>query len=540
MANRLEIIISAADKASATLRKIQQSTERFLKPLERTKQSFKTFGRALGVDELGKSLVHAGDAASDVGEKFRRLAEPIAALTGIGGFAAAAEAVKGFAESSERLTNVAAAIGAPVAKLQALEGAARLAGVGTEALDGSLASLGRTLQDASAGRNVEAFYLMDRIGLRLHRTKSGAVDAARALKDLSKYLSSAKVAGNPQVQAMVASHFGVEQLMPLLRRGPGAIDELMAQAQRSSGISGEAIERGNRFAETLHGLTESALGLRSAIGDKLIPAVSPMLEQLTKWIDANKQLIATRMGEMASGLAAALTQVNWGKIGKDIEGIAGAAARVATAVGGWGNAMLGLFAIMNAGTLWKVGKAVWFVGEAFGGVALRSVALFGATLASSVIGAAPAAVAALATIRTAALGLGASLSASGLIAATGGVAAAGAIGLGLGALANTGISKGLTKLTGRDASLGTWLYDLTHGDGSGARPAAGPMSPTPLARASTSQAASGNALPAPVAAAQAMRIELYIPNGSPDMRVRTNAPDNVIVDLHLGYAMPTP
>jgi TP901 family phage tail tape measure protein len=53
--------------------------------------------------------------------------------------------------------------------------------------------------------------------------------------------------------------------------------------------------------------------------------------------------------------------------------------------------------------------------------------------------------------------------ASGMVAATGMVLAAGAAGYGVGKLIDRGISKGIQAGTGqKDASLGTWLYDLTH------------------------------------------------------------------------------
>lgn len=59
---------------------------------------------------------------------------------------------------------------------------------------------------------------------------------------------------------------------------------------------------------------------------------------------------------------------------------------------------------------------------------------------------------------------GAARGAGGLALRAAPLVAAGAFGYGVGSYLNEGISWGISKLTSKDSSLGTWLYDLTHDD----------------------------------------------------------------------------
>ena len=52
MANPFTITITAVDKATATVRKVNQSMARLTSPVRDLKQSFGSLGRELGIDKV--------------------------------------------------------------------------------------------------------------------------------------------------------------------------------------------------------------------------------------------------------------------------------------------------------------------------------------------------------------------------------------------------------------------------------------------------------------------------------------------------------
>ena len=73
-----------------------------------------------------------------------------------------------------------------------------------------------------------------------------------------------------------------------------------------------------------------------------------------------------------------------------------------------------------------------------------------------------------------------------------GVLAAGAVGYGVGTVAAKGIDAGLSKLTGSETSLGSWLYDKFNGD-TGEQNKATPMGPERIAQLKAQNLAKANA-----------------------------------------------
>src|SRR5207245_4911439 len=83
-------------------------------------------------------------------------------------------------------------LGVSTSDLQSLRGAAEIAGVSSSDLTGGLKSLGDTMQDALYGRNQQALAVLNKLGVGIHRTSSGAIDSTRAFNDLATAISNVK------------------------------------------------------------------------------------------------------------------------------------------------------------------------------------------------------------------------------------------------------------------------------------------------------------------------------------------------------------
>jgi hypothetical protein len=363
VANNFQIIISAVDRATATFRKVNAGMEKLTRPTRELKNRFAEFGKEasqfakyMGLDKVGKSLGRVANAAGDVARKMLSIAPPLAAIASLGTIAGIAELALSWGHVGTEIANTASVLGISTTNLQEFRGAARLAGLSAEDMTGGLRALGTTLEDATYGRNQQALVMMNKFGISLHRTKSGAVDATRALRDVANAIVAQ--GGNVQAQGIVARAFGVEQLLPLLQKGSRGIDQFVAQAKKLGLAMGpDQIASAQEYANRMVALDLVLDNLKNTIGNALIPVLQPLIEQFTKWAIANKDVIATKVQEFVKALTVELpkfiTNVN----------------NVVTSLGGWKTIAIGLGLIMagpllssvvslGAGLI-KLGALVW-------------------------------------------------------------------------------------------------------------------------------------------------------------------------------------
>src|SRR5260364_37191 len=307
-----KIVITAVDKATATVHKINQSFDRLTRPIRRLNRSIKALGRASGFDRLGIALRFVTRTARDLAGQLRSIAAPMLAL----------------------------------------RGAAQAAGLSAQALDGGLKSLGESLEDALHGRNARALVTLNRLGIGIHKTAAGAIDTKRALLDLSSVIAQIK---SPQVQGLVARTFGVESLLPLLRQGAEAIEAYQKRVAELGGVmSADAVQAAEQFGLSLHFLGIATQSVKNALGEKLLPILQPLIDRLTDWIGKNRELIATKVAAFVERLVRWLERLDFERIGADLKRFIQKVEDAVHWLGGWKNAALLVAVAMNGSLIASV------------------------------------------------------------------------------------------------------------------------------------------------------------------------------------------
>lgn len=370
--NNFTFTISAVDNVTKNIKRINDNIDRMLKPIRRVQNSVKSMTKEAGLDRFGKSMKDVASQTGKVAENIRSITAPLAAVIGVGTVAGIADLATQWGRFGNSLTQNSSVIGISTNDLQELQGAAKMAGLSTESMTSSLRSLGDTMNDAVNGRNQEALMVMNKIGLTLHRTKSGAVDTARAMRDLADAVSSPKFKGNVQAQAELSRIFGVEPMLYLLQKGRRGIDEYVAEARKLGYImSPQQIAAAEQYNRNMMAFEMTLSSLRNTIGDALIPTLQPLLNDLTKWVSAHKQLIATKIDEFVHRISDAIKNTNWDQWKMGMIGVAavlgsGLAANVLLL--GWAIVKL----TTSLGTLIKLAGGIGMTG------ALGNIAALGA------------------------------------------------------------------------------------------------------------------------------------------------------------------
>ena len=365
MANQFQIVISAVDNATATVRKVNNSFATLMAPVTDLGKSISAFSKETGIERIGKSLVSLGRSAVDAARAVLSIHPALTALVSIGSVASIAALATGWGRAGQEITRTSALVGISAGDLQAYRGAAKLAGLSTEDMSAGLQSLGDTFQGALLGRAPEALALMSAYGVGMHKLKDGSVDTTRALADVAGMIQRNFARGGNIVGArQIAQAFGVESLLPMLMKGPEYIQKMVDEAKQLGFVMGpEQIQAADDYAKNIAKMDLSVDGLKNSIGNALIPVLEPMIVQLTAWITANKDLIATKVSDFVRDLSNWLKGIDWKAITGGIEKFIDNANTAADAVGGWKNILIGLAAIKLGGLIADVGGLALGIGK---------------------------------------------------------------------------------------------------------------------------------------------------------------------------------
>lgn len=315
------IVISATDKATAVVNKINDRMAKVTRPLEDTRKSFKRFETAVADNPISKGLGKVSGAALGVARSVGKIAAPIAAITGVGSIAGIAMLADRWAKFGRSVSYASQELGVSTSQLQQYQGMATLAGVSTEGMVSSIGALGTTMEDARWGRNQGALMMLNRLGIGLKKTKSGAWDVNAEMMAVAKVMTNDKLKNNPWAQSLIANQLGMSALLPMLRQGEQGMKKYQDMQQRLGYISSpEDIQNANQFAQSLAGLQISAEGLGQSLMDKAMPALKPFIDDLSSWIGKNRELISTDVASWIKTIADYVSKVNWKDVGNGITG----------------------------------------------------------------------------------------------------------------------------------------------------------------------------------------------------------------------------
>lgn len=357
----LQAILSAVDKISPTLRRIQT----------RVGMVHKTF--------------------RDVGSASRNLLGGIGlpATLGLGaiGFGLVT-AARGALDYAGALQDARDNTGMTGRAIQELGTVFESAGVGQEEFIAATTKLNKGLAEAAAGKDKSLLALLTKLRIPLRNAKG----EVRALEEVLPELSDAFAKNeNPAVRTRMAMElFGKSgaRLIAVLTKGGKSLLEARREVQRLGAVlddeaTGRLDDLGDAFG-VLHRQVRVQTAAAFAVA---APAILAATQGLQEWIAKNKDLIQQRVGDYIKRIAESFQA--WVE-GGGIERLAGQIERVVDgvadfvkSVGGMGNVLKGLGILVLIGpvaSLLTLGSALLQVGLVLGGPLLAGLAALAAAL----------------------------------------------------------------------------------------------------------------------------------------------------------------
>lgn len=362
MNNIFRAIITVIDQASAPLRAIQQRVNALTAPLHNVGSAASNLARYSGLTQIGRAAGHAVGTVKELGAKIGELIGPLGALGAAGTLAGLIELTHRAWEYGAAIYDASVKTGVAAEELQSLHYAARLTGTSAELLDKGLTKLNRTVAEAAAGKNKDAAALFAKLGISV-RDANGHLRSAGEL--MPQIAAAFEKNENPALRARMSfALFGRSgaELIPLLARGRHSLEEMSAEAEHLGLVmSAEAVKSAKEMEDSWLRLEGATRGLSNAIGAQLFPILMPLVNQLTEWIAANREIIATNIRDIVAQLADALRSVDWAGWGRGIRDAIGTIWSIVEAAGGL-KVVLGVLAVFMAGPFVA---AIFAVGQAF-------------------------------------------------------------------------------------------------------------------------------------------------------------------------------
>lgn len=294
---KLSITISAIDKATGPIRAVSAQLGQLTSPL-------RGFGAKL-------SGVTSGlfDALKRVGSMFGDMLSSIpvvgAAIAGVVG--GAVYGLKSLVDEFDELGDKAEALGVGVDFLSQLRYAAKRSGASVEELDNGLQAFTTSMGLARAGTGRMAAFLKSDVQgplLKQLRATKNNEEAFTLLAAAAK-----KIVDPAKRAAFAAKTLGNASLAPLLARGADGIQTLRKRYLELAGSQGEAAAKAGEADDAMVDLNASTDGLKAAIVSGLAPAMTKVIQRLTKWISEHREDVAQWAADIGEKLPGVFKKV---------------------------------------------------------------------------------------------------------------------------------------------------------------------------------------------------------------------------------------
>lgn len=270
----------------------------------------------LNTAKLVTGMKKAERRISDFSKRAKVMAKRIAKIGAVAVAAAAvgiAALAKSVANAGDKFQKMSISLGVSTEALSSLKHAAELSGASMQDIEKALKTVAKRANDAQAGLST-AVRSFEQLGISIE-------DSEGNLKSLDILLvesanAFAKMTDDTKAAALAQELFGKSgvNLLPLLKQGSEGIRKMQEEA-KALGITfdKEAADQAALFNDELLRLQRTLGGVKTQIGQALLPVMTEMITDLKKigiqvvtWVKANKELIDSKITETIIGLKAAL------------------------------------------------------------------------------------------------------------------------------------------------------------------------------------------------------------------------------------------
>jgi len=300
--NKAEIVITALDRASATLQRIGEKFDSVTKPVGRVQEAVGRFTDATGFSKMGS-------AVSGLTEKLKGLATVSVGLgvgysVALGGIVATAKAA---ADAIDQVGDLSSRYGVASQDVQVFGGFVSEAGGNMDDAAKALGKLNKNMSQARAGsKEMQAAFASAGITMADIRSKTPAevlFKMAEAAKASEK--EGAKLA---TLEAVMGKSGSI--MLDALNKGGDELKDRYKQMTADGALfTEEQISQADAFDKSWQRMSRTIEGVKNALGLKLANAMQPLVDRMQAWVVANRAMLESKVDKFAEALPGVLSDV---------------------------------------------------------------------------------------------------------------------------------------------------------------------------------------------------------------------------------------
>lgn len=344
-----KITISAVDKVTTVTRSISRSLD-----------SLKTRTAALSTSMQG-----LGAASSQFGGKLRSIA-----VAGTAAGASLFGLVKRTSDVGDAIAKESQRIGISAESLQKFQYAAELGGATADEMSISMRFLSKSIVDSQNPMSEQAKAFKS-LGIQVKKANGELKSADEVMLELADKFKNAPdgVKKTNTAMTLLGSRSGT-RLIPVLNAGTA---ELIAQGKELENLgkiySSEELKAAEQFNDDMTRLQRAVGGVTASIGVALMPALNNVINSITRWVGANRQLLQQRLDSFVTTLADSF-KLLW----SGLSAVYGVLQPFISMIGGFKTVIAALAGVYIAGLIISFAKMVIAVGAVVKALALLSAA----------------------------------------------------------------------------------------------------------------------------------------------------------------------
>lgn len=341
MANDFAIQITADDAATQIIQKVNAALDKLGGGTDKVTK--RTKGMAdqakAGLGKLEDAFKKVERSASLVVDKIVEIVPGLAAISGMAGIAGIGIVSEKFATFGQKLSNNARLVGMNTRELMKFEYAAKRAGQSSESIVSTIGSMQDTIRSAAMGQSPEAMAQLSGWGISLKRNPDGSV--ANMNDVVLKVMDKINKIRSAPAQRYAAGLFGATGSLPMIQQGQYRSDMDRADAAGFLPADDE-IAKGEALKKQLADMGQSFDTLTVKIGSALLPIMGPLVDSISKMLNANNGRIAGQLADAVQRIVDWASNVDW-------SGLIANAKAFFDAIGGLKGIFMAIVAIKVAG-----------------------------------------------------------------------------------------------------------------------------------------------------------------------------------------------
>ncbi|MFT8354115.1 MAG: phage tail tape measure protein [Gluconobacter japonicus] len=350
MANQgVKVTISAVDRASQTLERINARIAAIQAPVRRTMAAFGRFSNVTGLTRLRSGIMSVGRAGLGMFGSLTKIVPVLGTITGAASLAGIYRLASAWAQAGTNVRTAARNMGMAPSRLMAMQNAARLAGGSGEAMGDALQSLSQTKWETLHGYAPEAATQFKALGISLEELKNASPD--QIFERITKRLRQIR---DPAARVIAATKiFGgaAQGLMPILQQTEAQYQANIREAERYGVLNKRGVEAAAQLKHALTSLDEAVEGFGNSLAQAVAPGLVDVIGFMRDLIVENGRWISQDIGSYVRQFSHWLRNGGWEQISTGIKSVYDMALNVVHGLGGWkhaGEVALGAIAAIYA------------------------------------------------------------------------------------------------------------------------------------------------------------------------------------------------